>query len=116
MVGNNILYAIPIKITKTGGVLAARFVLGDGSDYASTTSQSPGVTLFPVNLNEQGDIQTGGIAIVESVGTIHVGDKIMAEDATGKAKAYSGTYGTVFPHGKALDAASAGEFIRVQLS
>src|SRR5258706_2209834 len=108
MVGSNVTHAIPIKITKTGGVVAGRFIIGDGSDYASSTSNSPGVTQFATSLNEQADVAVSGVAIVESVGTIAVGGKIMCEDATGKAKAYAGTYGTVYTRGTALDAASAG--------
>ena len=115
MVGHNVTATIKLKITKTGGLVANRFVIGDGSDYAAITSKSPGVLMFATDANAWGDVAVQGIAIVESTGTIAVGDWVMANSSDGKAVVASGTWGTNFPRGIALDAASAGEFIRVKL-
>jgi hypothetical protein len=116
MVGQNVLHTIPVTITKAAGVAANRFI-AYGGDYPSGDGEAcPGSLMFAASLNQQADVAVFGVAIVESSGTIHVGGKIMCEASTGKAKAYSGTYGSVYALGKSLDEASAGEFIRVLLS
>ena len=101
-----------ITIAAGEALTARRFV--DFSGKHTVDKPAIGVTIFDVDSGDQAQLQSTGIAVVESGGAITAGD-LVKSDADGKAVS-AGTTWDVKVCGVAIDAATdAGEFIQVKL-
>jgi hypothetical protein len=97
-----------ITIVATEAITAKRFVAYNGTHTVNLSAM--GVARFDTDSGDPISVGVAPIEVVEAGGNISAG-ALVDSDADGKAVTHSSGVGC----GRALDAASAGTFIRVRL-
>ena len=108
---------IKLKITAAAGLSAGYFVLGSGAgvtnhEYANT----PGILLKDTSVNEYGDVCIKGRCWGIAGDTLYVGS-IIVPSTTGTCIPVGATVSSSahLPRGKALTAATVGDYVEVDL-